>query len=278
MWRPWRKSSVKIHDTYSPTATASSFSFKDIHHLCTDDSSSLPSSPYSSSSPSPNRVSRVFHRVCASNLILRSWPTRPSNQLLRADSAPVNLRRNPEPEPKQSKAEPDVVRITLPGAESSIVVYFTSLRVVRPTFEECRAVTAILRSFPVRIDERDLSMDASFAAELERIFVGEKKDLQSKTKAPKLPRVFIGGRYVGGAEEVKQLHEIGELKKLVQELPRIDPRVCEMCGGHRFVPCNVCHGSHKVHTEKLGFRTCSTCNENGLVRCSSCLFVSASHA
>ncbi|KAJ0266787.1 hypothetical protein HA466_0007260 [Hirschfeldia incana] len=265
MWRPWRKSSVKIHDTYSPTA--SSFSFKDIHHLCTDDSSSLPSSPYNSSSPSHNRVSRVFHRVCASNLILRSWPTRPSNHLHRADSAPVNLRRNPEPpEPKQSKkAEPDVTRISIPGAESSIVVYFTSLRVVRPTFEDCRSVTAILRSFPVRIDERDLSMDASFAAELERIFKEE--------STPKLPRVFIGGRYVGGAEEVKQLHEIGELKKLVQELPRIEPRVCEMCGGHRFVPCNVCHGSHKVHTEKkVGFRTCSACNENGLVRCSSCSF------
>ncbi|KAF8102506.1 hypothetical protein N665_0198s0206 [Sinapis alba] len=262
MWRPWRKSPVKIHDTYSPTA--SSFSFKDIHHLCTDDSSSLPSSP----SPSPNRVSRVFHRVCAANLIIRSWPTRPSsNQLLRADSAPVNLRRNPEPEAKQSKSEQDATRISIPGAESSVVVYFTSLRVVRPTFEDCRAVTTILRSFPVRIDERDLSMDASFAAELERIFGVKKEESQTK-----LPRVFIGGRYVGGAEEVKQLHEIGELKKLVQELPRIEPRVCEMCGGHRFVPCNVCHGSHKVHTEKLRFRTCSTCNENGLVWCSSCSF------
>ncbi|KAH0859726.1 hypothetical protein HID58_087987, partial [Brassica napus] len=141
IWRPWRKSSVKIHDTYSPTATASSFSFKDIHHLCTDDSSSL----------------QFF----------------------------LTRRRR-----------------------------------------SCRAC---------------LSAD-------------------------------------GTSEEVKQLHEIGELKKLVQELPRIEPRVCEMCGGHRFVPCNVCHGSHKVHTEKLGFRTCSTCNENGLVRCSSCLFVSASHA
>ncbi|CAH8358738.1 unnamed protein product [Eruca vesicaria subsp. sativa] len=266
MWRPWRTSSVKIHDTYSPTATAS-LSFKDIHHLCADDSSSSPSSPYNPSSPSHNRVSRVFRRVCASNLILRSWPTRPSsNHLLRADSAPVNLRRNPEPEPKQSKA--DAVRISLPGADISIVVYFTSLRVVRPTFEACRAVTTILRSFPVRIDERDLSMDASFASELERIFGGE-KDLP---KTPKLPRVFIGGRFVGGAEEVKQLHEIGELKKLVQELPRVEPRVCEMCGGYRFVPCKVCHGSRKVHTEKLGFRTCLSCNENGLVRCSSCSF------
>nr|VDC87494.1 unnamed protein product [Brassica oleracea] len=263
MWRPWRKSSVKIHNTFSPTA-----SFKDIHHLCTtDDSSSFPSSPCASPSPSPNHVSRVFHRVCAANLILRSWPTRPSNNLLRADSEPI--RRNPEPDPKQSKPEPDAIRISIPGAESSIVVYFTSLRVVRPTFEACRAVTAILRSFPVRIDERDLSMDASFATELERIFGSGEKDLP---KTPKLPRVFIGGRYVGGAEEVKQLHEIGELKKLVQELPRVEPSVCEICGGHRFVPCNVCHGSHKVHTEKLGFRTCSACNENGLVRCSSCSF------
>ncbi|CAF1892070.1 hypothetical protein HID58_045990 [Brassica napus] len=245
MWRPWRKSSVKTHKTYSPTA---SFSFKDIHHLCTDDSSSLPSSP---------SLSRVFHRVCAANLILRSWPTPPSNHLLRADSEPVTLRRN---------HEPDVIQISIPGAENSIVVYFTSLRVVRPTFEDCRAVTTILRTFPVRIDERDLSMDASYAAELERIFFGGKKDL------PKLPRVFIGGRYVGGAEEVIQLHETGELKKLVQELPRVERGVCEMCGCYRFVPCNDCHGSHKVYTEKLGFRTCSTCNENGLVRCSSCSY------
>ncbi|KAG2310878.1 hypothetical protein Bca4012_025383 [Brassica carinata] len=248
MWRPWSKTSVKIHKTYSPTA-----SFKDIHHLCIEDSSS----------PS---LSRVFHRVCAANLILRSLPTLPSNHLLRPDSEPVNPLRNPEPVSKQSKPEPDAIRISIPGAESSIVVYFTSLRVVRPTFEDCRAVAAILRSFPVRVDERDLSMDASFAAELDRIFAG-KKDLT------KLPRVFIGGRYVGGAEEVRGLHEIGELKKLVRELPRVEGGVCcEMCGGHRFVPCNDCHGSHKVFTEKLGFRRCSTCNENGLVRCSSCSY------
>ncbi|KAL1217603.1 hypothetical protein V5N11_004764 [Cardamine amara subsp. amara] len=272
MWRPWRKSSVKIHDTYSPTA---SFSFKDIHHLCTnDDSSSFPSSPSPSPSPSPKHASRVFHRVRAVNLILKSWPTRPSTQLLRADSEPINLRRNPESDSKQSnpdsdskqsKSEPDV-RISIPGADTSIVVYFTSLRVVRSTFEDCKAVTAILRSFPVRIDERDLSMDASFATELQRIFGGEKDENKNQTQTPKVPRVFIGGKYIGGAEVVKQLHEIGELKKLVQELPKIEPSVCEMCGDHRFVPCNECHGSHKVHTEKLGFRSCLACNENGLVR------------
>ncbi|CAN8253193.1 unnamed protein product [Cochlearia groenlandica] len=267
MWRPWRKSSVKIHDTHAPTTTtttaaaASSFSFKDIHHLCADDSS-----PFS---PSPRNVSRVFHRVCAANLILRSWPTRPpsNNLLLRADSEPAN----PKSDPLKSKTEPDV-RISIPGSENSIVVYFTSLRVVRPTFEDCRTVTSILRSFPVRIDERDLSMDASFSAELKRIFdAGE-----TKKQTTKLPRVFIGGRYVGGAKEVRQLNEIGELKKLVQDLPKIEPGLCEACGGHRFVPCKECHGSHKVHKEKQGFKTCLTCNENGLVRCSSCSFSSSS--
>ncbi|XP_010483451.1 PREDICTED: uncharacterized protein At5g39865-like [Camelina sativa] len=258
MWRPWRKSSVKIHDTYSPTTA----SFKDIHHLCSDDSpSSFPSSPC----PSPRNASRVFHRVCAANLILKSWPTRQSNPLLRADSEPI--RRNPNPESAKPKPEPDV-RISIPGAESSIVVYFTSLRVVRPTFEACKSVTSIFHSFPVRIDERDLSMDASFSTELQRIFAKEENQ-----KTPKLPRVFIGGRYIGGEEEVIKLHEIGELKKLVQELPKIERGVCEMCGGHRFVPCKDCHGSHKVHNEKLGgFRTCLACNENGLVRCSSCSF------
>ncbi|XP_010453821.1 PREDICTED: uncharacterized protein At5g39865-like [Camelina sativa] len=261
MWRPWRKSSVKIHDTYSPTTA----SFKDIHHLISDDSSpssSFPSSPC----PSPRNASRVFHRVCAANLILKSWPTRQSNPLLRADSEPIR-RNNPNPEP----AKPDV-RITIPGSENSIVVYFTSLRVVRQTFEACKSVTSILHSFPVRIDERDLSMDASFSTELQRIFANNEKEKEKTT--PKLPRVFIGGRYIGGEEEVIKLHEIGELKKMVQELPKIERRVCEMCGGHRFVPCKDCHGSHKVHNEKLGggFRTCLACNENGLVRCSSCSF------
>ncbi|CAA0823137.1 Glutaredoxin family protein [Striga hermonthica] len=43
--------------------------------------------------------------------------------------------------------------IRIPSAEESIVIYFTSLRVVRRTFEDCKAVRTILRAFRVPVDE-----------------------------------------------------------------------------------------------------------------------------
>ena len=160
--------------------------------------------------------------------------------------------------------------ISIPGAEKRVVVYMTSLRVVRPTFEACRTVQSILRGFRVSIDERDLSMDSRFLDELQNIMAEGGEDEFEKTKLT-LPRVFIGGRYVGGAEEVRQLHETGELKKFVEGLPAVTPGVCEFCGDFRFILCDECSGSHKCYTDKGGFRSCTLCNENGLIRCTSCL-------
>ena len=112
------------------------------------------------------------------------------------------------------------------------------------------------------IDERDLSMDSGFLSELQQI-LGQRKLT--------LPRVFIGGRYVGGADEVRQLHEAGELKKFVEGLPAAEPGVCDTCDGFCFVLCEDCNGSHKLYSEKGGgFKCCTTCNENGLIRCPSC--------
>ncbi|XP_028783981.1 uncharacterized protein At5g39865-like [Neltuma alba] len=148
-----------------------------------------------------------------------------------------------------------------PEADRRVVVYFTSLRVVRSTFEDCRAVRSILRGFRVKMDERDLSMDSRFVMELQGIMC--------KT-GMKLPSVFIGGRYIGGAEEVIRLHESGELKKLMEGLPAADCSLCDVCDGHRFVLCDVCDGSRKMYTLKGGFKNCAACNENGLSRCPSC--------
>ena len=143
-----------------------------------------------------------------------------------------------------------------------MVVYFTSLRVVRPTFEACKTVLSILRGFRVPVDERDVSMDSGFLSELGRVM-----GLAGPTT---LPRVFIAGRYVGGAEEVSKMNETGELKKVLEGLPKADPGECHVCGGHRFVLCDECDGSRKVYSDKGGFRTCANCNENGLLRCPNC--------
>ncbi|KAK8575559.1 hypothetical protein V6N13_033199 [Hibiscus sabdariffa] len=150
-------------------------------------------------------------------------------------------------------------------SDQRIVVYFTSLRVVRKTFEDCRAVRSILRGYGAPIDERDLSLDPDAAEELRGIFG------RSERKRFALPLVFIGGKYIGGAEEIKRLHDCGELKNLIGRLPvAVGSSSCDVCGGLRFVLCCQCNGSHKIYFEKSGFRSCNECNVNGLVRCPSC--------
>ncbi|KAH6779636.1 hypothetical protein C2S52_010873 [Perilla frutescens var. hirtella] len=151
----------------------------------------------------------------------------------------------------------------LPGGKDRIVLYYTSLRGIRKTYEDCCAVRVILRCFRVFVDERDISMDRSYRTELQEVFKG---------KAVSLPQVFVKGKHIGGAEEVKQLHEAGELGKLLEGFPLSDQGiVCEACGDARFVPCPTCSGSRKVYEEEEGkLRRCPDCNENGLVRCSGC--------
>lgn len=125
----------------------------------------------------------------------------------------------------------------------------------------CRAVRSIFRGFRIPVDERDLSMDASYLGELQGI-TGRKK--------VSLPCVFVGGRLLGGLEEVRQLHESGELQRMMAGLPAAASAACDACGGLRFAVCEECSGSHKIYSEKTGFRTCQACNANGLIRCPSC--------
>ncbi|KAG2730541.1 hypothetical protein I3843_01G292100 [Carya illinoinensis] len=227
MWAPWLRSPSRVRTTSKRTSpNFSCSSFKDIQSLCGEESNPQPASPKSLS---------IFRRVRISTSLLRAW-----------------VHRN-APQPC----------ITFPGADQRIVLYFTSLRVVRKTFNDCRVVRSILRSFRVSIDERDVSMDAQFLDELQGIIGCTKLSL---------PIVFIGGRYVGGAEEIGRLHECGELNKLIAGLPVVDPGACDLCGGLRFILCDLCDGSHKVFVEKIGFRSCTVCNVNGLIRC-SCSFV-----
>lgn len=147
--------------------------------------------------------------------------------------------------------------------DGKIVLYFTSLRGIRKTYEDCCAVRMIFRGFRVAVDERDISMDSTYRKELQSLLKG---------KAMILPQVFVRGNHIGGVEEIRQLNEAGELAKLFEGFPVQDPRlVCEGCGDARFVPCPNCNGSRKVFDEEEEqLRRCADCNENGLIRCPGC--------
>ncbi|KAF8390237.1 hypothetical protein HHK36_024762 [Tetracentron sinense] len=158
-----------------------------------------------------------------------------------------------------------------PGGENKVVIYFTSLRGVRKTYEDCCHVRAILKGLGVRIDERDVSMHSGFRDELKELLGPEFNGV--------LPKVFVKGRYVGGAEEVREMHEDGELEKVVQGCEVMYVGVCEACGDVRFVPCERCSGSCKIYNDaddeeeeecEYGFQRCPDCNENGILRCPVC--------
>ncbi|KAM2482481.1 hypothetical protein FF1_040032 [Malus domestica] len=178
-----------------------------------------------------------------------------------------NFVEAPDPEPEQ---EPPSNKDPLlgfeekcpPGSlESSVVLYTTTLRGIRKTFDDCNSVRFLLESFWVVFYERDVSMHMEFRQELWKI-------LDCKAVPPNL---FIKGRYIGGAEEVLTLHEQGKLKPLFEGVPMdrsIGP--CEACDGVRFVICFRCSGSCKLVADDGQPDKCPECNENGLIICPLC--------
>ncbi|KAM0935041.1 putative glutaredoxin, Thioredoxin-like superfamily [Dioscorea sansibarensis] len=172
--------------------------------------------------------------------------------------------------------------LKLEKSEHTVVLYTTTLRGVRKTFEDCNAVRSVLQGLGVAVKEKDVSMDLGFLEELRRAMKGRNDGFV-------VPRLFVKGRYVGGVEEVMRLHEEGGLAKLVEGLPKVKVgAVCDGCGGVLFLPCFQCSGSRKVVVVvevgkaaaaaaaaaggggKEKVVRCPECNENGLVLCPIC--------
>ncbi|KAK2891019.1 hypothetical protein QQF64_007172 [Cirrhinus molitorella] len=150
-----------------------------------------------------------------------------------------------------------------------IVIYTTSFRVVRTTFERCELVRKIFQNHRVKFIEKNIALDIEYGKELEMRCkrVGE---------PPSLPVVFIDGHYLGGAEKILAMNELGELQDLLTKIERVQhPDTCQTCGGFAFVPCPMCHGSkmsvfRNCFTDSFKALKCTACNENGLQPCSSC--------
>ncbi|KAJ6838451.1 uncharacterized protein M6B38_320850 [Iris pallida] len=55
------------------------------------------------------------------------------------------------------------------SSSKEVILFTTSLRSIRRTYEDCRSLGSLLRALGVFVDERDVSMDASFRRHLQAL-------------------------------------------------------------------------------------------------------------
>ncbi|XP_055492854.1 glutaredoxin domain-containing cysteine-rich protein 1 [Leucoraja erinacea] len=157
-----------------------------------------------------------------------------------------------------------------------IVIYTTSLRVVRATFDRCELVRKIFQNHRIKLEEKNIALNSDYGKELE-------ERCKRANESPSLPVVFIDGYYLGGAEKILSMNESGELQDLLTKIEKVQhPLECSACGGFAFVPCSVCHGSkmsvfRNCFTDSFKCLKCTSCNENGLQHCRLCVKSNSHH-
>lgn len=193
-----------------------------------------------------------------------TWPL--SEMASDAESVPHWAKQDKVLEKNASPPLHSYERRCPPQGIDKVVFYYTSLRGVRKTFEDCCTVRLILKGLGVHVEERDVWMHSQYKEEL-RDVLGD--DLLKGVAL--VPRLFIKGRYIGGVEEVKRLHEDAKLARLMDGIATDESHsVCDGCGDVRFVPCLSCNGSCKVRNQYNEVLRCPACNENGLIMCPIC--------
>ncbi|XP_063384666.1 glutaredoxin domain-containing cysteine-rich protein CG31559-like [Cydia fagiglandana] len=148
-----------------------------------------------------------------------------------------------------------------------VVIYTTTMGIVRSTYQRCNLVKKILRNLLIKYEERDVFMSTEYQDEI--------RD-RMKSDQIRIPQLFVDGQYVGDADTVEKLNESGELRKMLKPYKSPDAcNTCQMCGGFRLLPCRICNGSkkslHRNHfTAEFVALKCMNCDEVGLVRCEVC--------
>lgn len=143
-----------------------------------------------------------------------------------------------------------------------IVIYTTSLQVVRQAYDKCKRVKKILQSHCVKYEERDLYKKKEYQQELQ---------FRLNLSQVDLPHIFFNGKYIGNCDQIESFSDQGLLKKLFNDLEKIKLKIfCEKCAGYRFILCTLCNGGKKKHNNFTSLK-CTHCNEDGLIRCDFCV-------
>ncbi|XP_011694073.1 PREDICTED: glutaredoxin domain-containing cysteine-rich protein CG31559-like [Wasmannia auropunctata] len=148
-----------------------------------------------------------------------------------------------------------------------VVLYTTSLGIVRETFTNCMKMKQMLWTNMVKYDEADLFRDTELQTELK-----DRTDSEIVT----LPQLFVDGQYIGGVDTVERLNESGELRRILEPYQCKDAcAVCPFCGGFQRLLCPICHGSKRsVHRNEFTVEfvalKCAKCDVFGMIRCPHC--------
>ncbi|XP_017046674.1 glutaredoxin domain-containing cysteine-rich protein CG31559 [Drosophila ficusphila] len=148
-----------------------------------------------------------------------------------------------------------------------VVLYTTSMGIIRETYTKCANVKQILRTLLVKFEERDVFMSVEYQAEMRQ---------RMQSGQVRVPQLYVEGQHIGDAETVERLNESGELRQLLKPYKSMASTfTCQTCGGYRLLPCPSCNGSKKsVHrnhfTAEFVALKCMNCDEVGLVKCHSC--------
>ncbi|KAK1438885.1 hypothetical protein QVD17_04697 [Tagetes erecta] len=85
------------------------------------------------------------------------------------DASPFNPPLVNEKEQAADCSGNDSKKILQNGKKEKLILYFTSLRGVRKTYEDCCHVRVVLKNSGFRVDERDVSMHSGFKDELKEL-------------------------------------------------------------------------------------------------------------
>eukprot|EP00056_Hartaetosiga_gracilis_P011663 m.177456 g.177456 ORF g.177456 m.177456 type:complete len:580 (+) comp13548_c1_seq1:75-1814(+) len=160
----------------------------------------------------------------------------------------------------------ELARLFEQERDGSIVVYTSSVEIVRETSTRCRDIRKLFHNMRLKVVYKDISLDARTATEFKKR-CGEDASV---------PQVFVNGSLLGGYTKVMEMNEAGELRAVLQGFEEAPVKECVGCGGKGFVNCTWCQGSKKsIHNPfskdfENNALKCTVCNEIGLMRCPNC--------